>query len=46
MKKENLKKYLVYFENGSYKTIYAENIRQAVNYCLKRGYIFVHIETA
>lgn len=46
MTKEKINKYIVYFVDGSYKTVYAENMRQAVNYCNKRGYIFVHIEKA
>ena len=44
MKKENLKKYYVFFKDSTYKVICAENYIQAVAYCVKRGYDFVHID--
>lgn len=46
MKKENLKKYYVFFKDGSYKLIFAENYIQAISYCRKHGYDFAHIDRA
>lgn len=46
MKKENLKTYYVFFKDGSYKKIFAENYIQAISYCRKHGYDFTHIDRA
>ena len=46
MKKENLKKYYVFFKDSSYKVIFAESYIQAVAYFVTRGYDFVHIDRA